>query len=468
MDKPSVIISIYISLPGEQFDFATFRSKKSLLDSEIIVFWPSLAEFQADTTLQGKLAFYDHESFKLVEDINHWNSQLQRALRDGKTIFYYLAEPESIFVDSGDREYSGTGRNQKTTRLMKPANSYHVLPVDLEPVVASGTAIKPTKDLAVLAAYWKLCSQYSSYEAYLPSGKLPNPALTVGQKNDSVSGVLRFGSGHIVFLPPLELPKDFTVHKKGQEYWSSEAVTFGNRLAAHLVEVHKALKGDKEKTVPPEWATPEKYPLAKERELRISIDAVNTELKLAQARLAKLEEEKGQSGILRYLLYEKGKPLEIAILEVLRLFGYSAERFNEGGSEFDAIFVAAEGRFLGEAEGKDNKAINIDKLSQLERNIHEDFSREEVTEYANGVLFGNGYRLLAPEKRQELFTDKCMTGAKRAGVSLIGTPDLFEPARYLVENDDKLYAERCRKAILDGKGTVVKFPVPRSSESKTT
>ena len=156
------------------------------------------------------------------------------------------------------------------------------------------------------------------------------------------------------------------------------------------------------------------------------------------------------------------------MVEVLRLFGYSAERFNEGGSEFDAIFVAAEGRFLGEAEGKDNKAINIDKLSQLERNIHEDFSREEVTEYANGVLFGNGYRLLAPEKRQELFTDKCMTGAKRAGVSLIGTPDLFEPARYLVENDDKLYAERCRKAILDGKGTVVKFPVPRSSESKTT
>jgi hypothetical protein len=484
MDNLSTLLCVNISLPGKEFDYVNFLSRTSVFDSEIIVFWPSFKDFMADTTYKGKRTFHDDKAFELREHITHWNSQLQAALREGKTVFYYLTEPEDVFLDTGNRQYSGTGRNQTTTRMVDSANSYEVLPVSLRPTVARGNATRATKDLGLLAAYWKLCSEYSYYEAYLPAGKLPNPALTVGRKGDSVSGVLRVEAGHVVFLPPMDLPKTFTIRVKatdneedadeeqdaeeGQEYWSSDALAFGKRLAAHLRGIDKTLKSGTDKSIPPDWATPEAYPLAKERALTMSIDAANTELKQAQERLAKLEDEKNQAGILRYLLYEKGKPLETAILEVLRLLGFSVEQLKDGDSEFDAIFVAAEGRFLGEVEGKDNKAVNIDKLSQLERNIQEDFGREAVTEYAHGVLFGNSYRLQPPEKRPEPFTAKCLTGAKRANVSLIDTHGLFDVAKYLTENDDKLYAERCRKAILDGKGTVVKFPAPPRSESKTT
>jgi len=49
--------------------------------------------------------------------------------------------------------------------------------------------------------------------------------------------------------------------------------------------------------------------------------------------------------------------------------------------------VSPEGdRYIGEAEGKENKAVNIDKLGQLERNIQEDFARDEVQEPARGIL----------------------------------------------------------------------------------
>ena len=96
--------------------------------------------------------------------------------------------------------------------------------------------------------------------------------------------------------------------------------------------------------------------------------------------------------------------------------GFKADSFDDGKSEFDAVFSSTEGRFIGEAEGRDNKAINIDKFSQLMRNLHEDFDREEVLEIANGVLFGNGYRLNTPEERGELFTEKCLKEAKRIGI----------------------------------------------------
>ena len=96
-------------------------------------------------------------------------------------------------------------------------------------------------------------------------------------------------------------------------------------------------------------------------------------------------------GRLRGLLFEKGKPLEEAIIEGLRKLGFTAEPFKDDGSEFDVVFESPEGRLIDEAEGKDNKAVNVDKLRQLQMNIHEDLLRDSVAEPAKPVLFGNAH-----------------------------------------------------------------------------
>jgi hypothetical protein len=160
------------------------------------------------------------------------------------------------------------------------------------------------------------------------------------------------------------------------------------------------------------------------------------------------------------LLYETGPALEHAIRLGLGHLGFKAEPYKAGESEFDVVFVAPEGRCLGEAEGKDAKAINVDKMSQLERNLQEDFARDEVTEFAKGVLFGNAHRFTAPKDREDSFTAKCISAAKRLRVALIRTPDLFFVARYLAEAADEDFATRCRKAIFDADGEIVAFPTP--------
>jgi hypothetical protein len=124
------------------------------------------------------------------------------------------------------------------------------------------------------------------------------------------------------------------------------------------------------------------------------------------------------------------------------------------------VFSSPEGRFLGEAEGKDKRPINIDKLRQLESNIQEDFAKDDVNEYARGVLFGNAERLAQPSKRGEAFTAKCMSGAERSGIALVNTADLFEPARYLSGYQDSGYRAECRKAIIDAKRQIAVFPKP--------
>ncbi len=98
-------------------------------------------------------------------------------------------------------------------------------------------------------------------------------------------------------------------------------------------------------------------------------------------------------------------------------------------------------------------------MSQLERNLQEDFAREEVDDFAKGVLFGNAYRLTSVAERKVFFTTKCISAAKRAKIALVRTPDIFMPAKYLKQYPkDKEYAKQCRDAIFGTEGEIVVFP----------
>ncbi|HXO26570.1 MAG TPA: hypothetical protein VOA80_04445, partial [Thermoanaerobaculia bacterium] len=202
-----------------------------------------------------------------------------------------------------------------------------------------------------------------------------------------------------------------------------------------------------------------------ETTLASEIGAVEGEISVLRSKKARLETALVSAGELRRLLYEQGHPLEQAVLEALSLFGFEASTLAEGDSEFDAVFASAEGRFLGEVEGKDSRAINVDKFSQLERNLHEDFSRDSVETYAKGVLFGNAYRLVPLAERGEFFTKKAIASAKRIQAALVRTPDLFLPAKYLREHPDESYSCQCRRAILTAEGEIVMFPIPPQTDA---
>lgn len=159
------------------------------------------------------------------------------------------------------------------------------------------------------------------------------------------------------------------------------------------------------------------------------------------------------------MLFETGKPLEKAVIQALELIGFHAENFDDGTLELDQVITSPEGdRYIGECEGKDNKAIDVTKFRQLQDSMNEDFYREEVEEKAFGLLFGNPERLIAPSKRKTNFTEKCKKGAKREGIGLVKTIDLFKVAKYLLENEDEEYRMKCRKSIKEQLGEIIDFP----------
>ena len=241
----------------------------------------------------------------------------------------------------------------------------------------------------------------------------------------------------------------------------------GRQFTNALLQIDKALHTSTERTPPPQWIGEKEYTLKEEFVVAEEIAAIEHQIEeLKRARVV-AESKVEAAASLKGLLYETGRALESAILEALRLLGFKAENYKDDASEFDVLFIDPNGEMLlGEAEGKLDKAINIDKLDQLNRNVQEEFAKREDARYSKGVLFGNAFRLTPVSERGEFFTQKCVAGAARLGFALVRTPDLFPVARYLKENTDKQYAEACRSAILQTAGKIVSFPpVPMSADA---
>ena len=456
------IFSVGYLFPGGVAEQIPYGSDRSLLDADIVVFEPSLEYYSSGESYQGKPSLSDHSSFEVRQHAEHWRSELKDAIESGKTVVIFLGKPQVVVIDTGKREYSGTGRNRQTTRVVEEFSSYEAVPMALDVQPRSGERIAAVGDLKYLAPYWREFGAVSPYEATV-TGKLTKQLLKTRTGNHIVGAAARSGCGTVLLLPPLRYDEDeFTNYGEEEkpDTWSAKSQRFGEKLAGVLVELDRALRSESEETPPPEWAQDDRYRLREEAEIEMKIQKKTKQISEALEQKRKLDQSHREAGRLRGLLFEKGKTLERVVLEALELLGFSAEAVAEGESEFDAVFSSDEGRFLGEVEGKDNRAINIDKLSQLERNLQEDFAREKVEDFAHGVLFGNAFRLEPLQDRSDYFTKKCLSGAKRGGITLVRTPDLFVAAKHMRESGDLEYAKACRVALAAADGELAQFPLP--------
>jgi hypothetical protein len=461
------ILTVGLELASTDAKYASLQSKTSLLDWDIVLFKPQINDFirYADYFL-GKPSLSDSASFQLKECCEHWRGEIKQAVESGKTVIVFLPGLEQVYVDTRQRTYSGTGRNQRTTRHVAEYNNYQAIPASLAPVISTGNSMKLSAGGAeLLAAYWTEFEGVSHYEVILTNPKVP--ACVVTRTGDKAVGALyrsRSSSGTLLLLPDIDFyPDNFLKEKGDEQTWTTEASKFAGRIVSTVVALDRALRTQREITPEPAWASEERFALGAESTLRVQLLEAEREVEKAQKNKERIAEELRSAGALRALLYEKGEPLENAIIEALRLLDFTAAPFKESDSEFDVVFESTEGRLIGEAEGKDNKAVNIDKLRQLSMNIHEDLQRESVTAPAKPVLFGNGFRLQPLSERAAPFTEKCHSVASSSSTALVFTPDLFWPVQYLISNRNAEYARVCRERLLSSTGRVT-FPSPPAVE----
>lgn len=472
----SKIIGVGIDMPGTgaEVDTTSLRSKVSLLDYDIAIINPAIYNFYGysfDEYL-GKQCLNDSNSFSLLEHLEHWRREILESIRAGKNVFLMLNQEEVVYIATGEKSYSGTGRNRQTTRHVISISNYQLVPGGITVTNSNGSSMVLIGKDNILVPYWSALQDVTEFRVLL-DGQGLKPLVQTRTGNKTVGAKLRYknADGNLLLLPFIDFELDEYSYENEEDkkaYWTIDAIALGKRFITSICELDKALRSTSELSAQPDWIIQDKFVLPKEEMARAKLLEVETKIDNLQKKKEQIDQQIADESILKRLLYEKGKPLEASIRIALELIGFSVAHFKESDSEFDVVFESEEGRVIGEAEGKDNKAITIDKLRQLEMNIHEDFSRDEVSTMAKGALIGNAYRLVEPEDREEFFTAKCLTAASRSGTVLIRTVDLFYVSRYLSGKSDKVFSKKCRKVILETTG-VVEFPdIPKVGKVSKT
>jgi hypothetical protein len=326
MSKSILTVGFDTASPDTKYE--DFRSRVSLLDWDIVLFRPTISAFWGTYVehYQGKPSLDDSASFQLKEACEHWRREIKQAVETGKTVIVYLAPVEEVYIDTGERRYSGTGRNQKTTRIVTPYTNYAALPVELKPVNATGTAMKlAALGAEFLAPYWAEFSAVSEYKVLLSADSLR--ACITTKNGDRIVGTVvrsKTSSGCLVLVPDIDFyPASFFKQQGDKRVWSQPAQQFAAKLVSNVVALDKALHASAEVTPEPDWASSQDFVLGPERALRSALLEAERHVEEAQRTKEAIQSQLSAAGQIRGLLYEKGKPLETAIIEALtdtRLF----------------------------------------------------------------------------------------------------------------------------------------------------
>ena len=466
------IFTIDCEIPGGYGTHESFYSRRSLMDADLILLRTaslSTHYIYGNTYYKGKPSMPESASFRMKQSIEHWRREIRDAIAAGKTVFVLLGRLDEVYVRTGEKTFSGAGRNRVQTTHVEPLSNYDVLQFGGMNVVHSeGEAMILQREESLLKEYWDIYETESQYCVYFEKADGGIPLVTTKNGQRIVSLVYRDSSGGaLVALPWLDLTKDEFFNDEDEQLydedddvaWTTDAKKWGLKYFQILSSIDDAIKKTDEAEPIPHWVSNESLLTYSEWELRKELSEIESKIEKLQEKQKETALNLEDAALLRPLLYAQGQSLEEATLRAMRILGFNANHFRNADSEFDAVLECPEGRIIGEVEGKDRRSVDVNKIRQLITNLMEDDDRDEVAEKATGVLFGNAYRLTSPSERPaDQFTQKCLQTAEARGIVLIRTCDLFEVTRTLVDTPDEDFATECRNAIFAARGQIVQFP----------
>lgn len=448
------ITFINLDIPGQEKYNSFFNNKLSLDESDIVIIKPFENYLNIESRYQGKDSYGDSGSKTIKEDSEYWKNEILSFIKSGRNVFVIVNSFYDFFLQTGRFEISGTGTRARRTNYVEPYDNYKFIE-KIKLRNTHGSSFKVIDNS--MNELVKTFSSIISFKCYIDADDL-KPLLATKNGSEIVSGIIPMDKGNLVFLPYINF-ENLTEIQNGKKEWSKQALQLGINFRNFIIELNNKILDSQEKSIKPTWLENDLFKLKIELELGEKITRNNQKIEKLTSENNNIIAQINKEIIIKDLIFETGKQLEKAVIKALEILGYSAENYDNGKLELDAVIVSPEGdRFIGECEGKDNKDIDVSKFRQLNDSLAEDFEREEVLEKAKGIIFGNPQRLLDLGERTLDFTEKCKAGAKRENIALINTADLFFVSKYILESKDEVFKKKRRDSIISQLGSIVVFP----------
>jgi len=137
------VVSVGFEIPGGKAKDTSLNSKASLLDYDVAIINPNIVAFYGyGEKYLGKPCLTDSQSFELKEALGHWRREILQAVEAGKTVFLLLDTLQEVYVATGEKTYSGTGKNRQTNRFVTLETNYALVPGAIEIVNAKGQSMQ--------------------------------------------------------------------------------------------------------------------------------------------------------------------------------------------------------------------------------------------------------------------------------------------------------------------------------------
>ena len=196
-------------MPGGLGEYVPFASRASLLDADFVVFEPDIGEYESREHYRGKRLLNDVASFRLQEDTEHWRRELTEVLTAGRTVFMRMKSREDVYVSTGEKHYSGTGRNRQTTNIVRPLSNYDVFPIAGKIIESNGTSMVLCPGEQILREYWQHFGGESSYQVHIAESETAKSLVVARHGKRVVGAIIRTkGGGTLVALPWIDFFRD--------------------------------------------------------------------------------------------------------------------------------------------------------------------------------------------------------------------------------------------------------------------
>ncbi|WP_150253122.1 hypothetical protein [Nocardiopsis deserti] len=425
-------------------DRSTFSSDLSVFDYDVVIWDPeaSLNSYSLHVFngyYRGHPSLDDHDSVQIQADVKRRRAEFVEFLNSGRTLVVITRPPQSCYVDSGNRSFSGTGKSRVTTRLLEPFNLLSAFPFDEAKFSrASGSRIEFDGSGPVV----DLLKKYKDKLAYCAFIKNPlgAPVARVAGTDRIVSSILRTeGDGYLILVPAINLRDEPGNGDSDDEGWLPEAPQFQADLLAAISQ----LSGSKSMSRP-QWIA--RYATDEQEHLRLEIVKQQKKIEEARTRLADLQRQKELAEAKDQLFLGSGRALELEVKSVLELLGGAVTEPTPGRDDWKVSF--SEGDAVVEVKGIKKSAAEK-HAAQLEKWVAT--ALEETEKAPKGILAVNTWRERPLDERTEAdFPDQMIPYCEGRQHCLVTGLQLFVIRDDVEKNPER--AEHWRRELLNTVG----------------
>lgn len=404
---------------------AEFSSSHSLYDYDVVLWDPHRSVYNydelhggyTDRSFEGRRWLPEGDSARIKRDVERRGNDIVEFLKLGRTLVVFVPGDVTVKVETGDKEYVGSGRSQKTTTILADFDLLEeTLPVEVRRYLSEGVDIEPID--SSIGPMYRETVDYWMYGSVIESDHPMHPLLRVTGTDKIVAAEMDWGGGRIVFLPYLRVSEDEDDTDDESEPGRAAELAAVDNLVVQWVLARVSA----EEIEWPSWI--DGYQFQSEVDRAPAISELQVKAAEIQAQLDHLLAEDAKDRQWKLLVAGSGTPLEIAVADALQVLGFDLQPVVPGRTD-------VRGTYKGQWVVVETKGVSKSAAESYSAQLEKWVAEEVVAERPpKGILIINAWQKKAPlERTQPAFPPQMRPYAEKRDHCLVTGLQLLSLAR---------------------------------------